>query len=910
MGDSLYYVMPLVEGASLRQRLSREGALPIGDAVRIFREVAEALAHAHRHGVVHRDIKPENVMLSERHALVTDFGVARAVSEASAGTQLTSVGMAIGTPAYMAPEQAAADPKIDARADIYALGVMAYEMLAGRLPFDFPTPQAMLAAHVTQAPDPISRYRSSVPADLEAVVARCLAKQPADRWQSADELVARLEAMPSGATTPVETSAVPAATGVRTAARRPIAQWLGAAAAVIVLIAAAVLLLRPRGGGGGPALDQDLIAAFPFRVTSQEPAMRQLREGIVDILQASMGTEQGPRVLAAQTAIKTWQDAGGNDERDLSSPEALALSRRLGAGQLLEGSVISSPQGLVLSGTLTPVDGGRPVQGRAEGPADSILTLVDQLMAQLLSLRAGDEAGRASSLSHVPLRALQSYLDGQRAWRGGRWEEAFEAFGSAVAHDSTFALAGFYQALAATWIVPSPPNRGGAIARANLGRLSPRDRLLVETYVTAVDDSTYSQSFADRERMAGQLADRAEAWYLYADLVFHYGAVSGLRDSVVKDRAWAGFNRGLSLDPNFGPILAHRFDQALGDRDSARLRQLADSFPENLAGCGCRLGVYTRLGDSAALAVERAKMASVADYTRGAFDALFVGQPDEGQRMLEEALRRAGSGAERRQTLGIMWVAALTTGRPGWAQELTRRIEAERPSGSVPLNADGDAIMAAMFSGARDSAAAQAAGRRLTERAVAVGAGTPTRGDLTAVLTAGLWAAWANERQTAVRLHDLARGWSARLDMPHERHRSRVAAAMLDLVTADLATAPSKADALDQLMSGGPRGTPDMRNAGNILLARAFRDQGRLDRAYAAAGRQDWFHPLTAMVVWREQLELSLAVGDTARFLRDVTDYLRWRRNAEPEQIARDEPLRAELARLTGEPRPAGDLRP
>ncbi len=132
--DLLYYVMPLIEGESLRAKLSREGELPIGEAVNILREVADALAYAHRHGVVHRDIKPDNILLADGHALVTDFGVAKAVSESTGEASLTSMGVALGTPAYMSPEQAAANPHVDHRADIYALGALAYEMLCGGRP--------------------------------------------------------------------------------------------------------------------------------------------------------------------------------------------------------------------------------------------------------------------------------------------------------------------------------------------------------------------------------------------------------------------------------------------------------------------------------------------------------------------------------------------------------------------------------------------------------------------------------------------------------------------------------------------------------------------------------------------------------------------------------------------------------
>jgi serine/threonine protein kinase len=177
-----FYVMPYVQGESLRERLDKHGELPISEAVRILKEVVDALAEAHSNGVVHRDIKPDNVMLSGRHALVTDFGVAKAVSEATGRQNLTTAGIALGTPTYMAPEQAVADPQLDHRVDIYAAGVMGYEMLCGSPPFSGRSPQEVLAAQVTQAPEALGKRREAVPPTLEAVIMKCLEKRPADRW--------------------------------------------------------------------------------------------------------------------------------------------------------------------------------------------------------------------------------------------------------------------------------------------------------------------------------------------------------------------------------------------------------------------------------------------------------------------------------------------------------------------------------------------------------------------------------------------------------------------------------------------------------------------------------------------------------------------------------------------------------
>jgi serine/threonine protein kinase/Tol biopolymer transport system component len=237
----LYFVMPYVPGQSLRQRLNREHELPIHDAVRLLIEIVDGLAHAHEHGVVHRDIKPDNVMLSGRHALVTDFGVAHAVSEATSGGTLTTLGVALGTPSYMSPEQATADPGIDHRADIYAIGVVAYELLAGRLPFTGTSPQQVLAAHVTETPEPVEKHRPGISPALSSAVMRCLEKRPADRWQTAGDLLAALEplATPSGGLVPTDARLKPVS--VQASPRR---SWMVGVGVLALLAVGAFALTR------------------------------------------------------------------------------------------------------------------------------------------------------------------------------------------------------------------------------------------------------------------------------------------------------------------------------------------------------------------------------------------------------------------------------------------------------------------------------------------------------------------------------------------------------------------------------------------------------------------------------------------------------------------------------------------
>ncbi|HET9798874.1 MAG TPA: serine/threonine-protein kinase, partial [Gemmatimonadaceae bacterium] len=180
----LYYVMPLVTGETLRTRLERERQLPIEDAVRIGLEVADALAYANELGVIHRDIKPENILLQGGHATVADFGIALAVQQAG-GHRMTQTGLSLGTPQYMSPEQAMGEKSIDARSDLYALGAVTYEMLAGEAPFTGPTVQAIVARVMTEEPRPLHAQRKAIPAHVEDAVMRALEKLPADRWSSA-----------------------------------------------------------------------------------------------------------------------------------------------------------------------------------------------------------------------------------------------------------------------------------------------------------------------------------------------------------------------------------------------------------------------------------------------------------------------------------------------------------------------------------------------------------------------------------------------------------------------------------------------------------------------------------------------------------------------------------------------------
>src|SRR5947208_11028348 len=391
-GDLLYYVMPHIAGESLRSRITHERALPVGETVRILRDVCDALAYAHGHGVVHRDVKPDNVLISGKHALVTDFGVAKAVSISSGAGTLTSLGMALGTPAYMAPEQAAGDPNVDHRADLYAVGALGYELLAGRTPFGGLSPQGMLAAQVTATPDPVTQHRDSVPPALAALIMRCLAKHPADRPQSADDVLGQLEAMatPTGSTLS-EVSAI--SSGTQAALRRShpvrvatlfalaavgvlslvrlLVRVLGlpdwAFAGAVVLAAAALPFMlwtgaieRRRARAGAPhwlTWRRALIAAgsgFGLLgiVTGTHAAMRQLGIGPVGTLVASGVLAQRDRLVLADFENRTRDSTLGP-----SLTEALRVDlAQSGVIRLLDAATVGPALGRMGRPRATPLD--------------------------------------------------------------------------------------------------------------------------------------------------------------------------------------------------------------------------------------------------------------------------------------------------------------------------------------------------------------------------------------------------------------------------------------------------------------------------------------------------------------------------------------------------------------------------
>ena len=378
-----YYTMPFVEGESLRDRLTRVGELPVAEAVRLLREIATALAYAHEKGLVHRDIKPENVLLSGGIALVADFGVAKALiaSATAADGGLTSVGVSIGTPAYMSPEQVAADPNVDHRADLYALGMVAYEMLAGQAPFAGRPVQALLSAHITDKPEPLEKRRPAVPPALAALVMKCLEKRPADRPQSALEIVQALDAL-------VISSATGAALS-DTASRG--ASWMRGARGALLAVAAAVVVVAAAGAwlrfGRAPAppiLSGSRLLVAPFENLTGDPRLEYVGGIAADGLALTVAQSGSVDVVPSTTVLMALRDTSGGVSQRMDR-----LAAATHAGLRVSGSFARRGDSLVLQAQLTDLRTGKivntldPQIGPVGDPVALVSALADRLLAAL-----------------------------------------------------------------------------------------------------------------------------------------------------------------------------------------------------------------------------------------------------------------------------------------------------------------------------------------------------------------------------------------------------------------------------------------------------------------------------------------------------------------------------------------------
>ncbi len=433
----LYYVMPYVEGESLRQRINREKQLPLEAVWDIARELTDALAYAHSKGVVHRDIKPENVLLQEGHAVISDFGIARAVSVAG-GEDITETGIAVGTPLYMSPEQGTGEADLDSRSDIYSLGCCVWEMLAGDPPHTGPTAQAILARKAAEPLPSLRTVRETVPEEIEQAISKALARVPADRYSTAHEFH---EALASGMRKSAQLRAV-----------RQRQRWFALLAIVgIIAVAAAVQLIRE---ASRVKLEPNRVVVAVFEDQSDDPSLRQLGGIAADRITSGLMTSDILDVVQPPTARGAWEFVQERLEQGEAYDPIGALAEATGAGIVVTGSYYSVGDSVRLQAEVTDVVRGRalgsvqPTQGPVADPSQAVDGLQNQirgLLAVTFDPRLAPSVGAGSRPPDY--EAYRAFSDGMDHYVDEEWAAAVPHFAQAYALDSNFIRALLYQAV-------------------------------------------------------------------------------------------------------------------------------------------------------------------------------------------------------------------------------------------------------------------------------------------------------------------------------------------------------------------------------------------------------------------------------------------------------------------------------
>jgi tRNA A-37 threonylcarbamoyl transferase component Bud32/tetratricopeptide (TPR) repeat protein len=546
----LFYVMPLVEGESLKERLQRVGRLAPVEALKITREVISALSYAHAHGVVHRDIKPGNILLSAGEAVVADFGIAKALSEAGSD-QMTQTGVALGSPAYMSPEQSRGEPEIDGRSDIYSLGCVLYEMLAGEPPFAGNTPLEMIARSLREEPPPLGSKVGGVPPSVEAAVHRALSKSPEDRYSTAREFGS---ALATGADTE-ELRTTPSGR------QRMVAGIFLALAFVLALTLAWRFVGEPGKEAGGPTSLVSDIAVLPCSAVTPEDsgAARAITRMTALNLEGIPNLSEVP----VHTGFRWWD--AHHETPDRWSEAATAL----GAERVLRCTLVrTSPDRFEARFQLVDRSGnvqhaavvGGPATSLPVGLADSLtLAIVDALRPAVV---LSDFGYRALSGHHV--EAIRALLAGEAAFQRGAWALAQRHYIDALSIDSSFVLARWRLADVRRWTITSTPADLRGLDSAAATQLGQVDRMLLQARLMGHSP----QQLKAYEAIVREHPRDAYATLIYGDELFHRGPLWG----IPLDSARTVLRRAAQIDTFLVPAFDHlvQADIQLGDRASAR----------------------------------------------------------------------------------------------------------------------------------------------------------------------------------------------------------------------------------------------------------------------------------------------------------------------------------------------------
>ena len=518
---ALFYAMPFVEGESLRSRLAREKQLPLDDALQITREVADALAYAHSRGIIHRDIKPENILFEGGHAVVADFGIARAVTEAG-GPRLTETGLSIGTPAYMSPEQAAGSEDLDARTDLYSLGCVLYEMLSGDAPFTASTPQAVIAKKLSEPLPRVSVVREAVPAGVEAALNKALARTPADRFRTTREFADALTRTSTAEAMAAEARR-PRSVGRRRAGGRV------AAAAGIVLLGVGAWLLASRAGH--PTIRR--LAVLPLASFTNDSSQEYFVQGVHDALIFDL--QQAGVTVLGRTSVQQYR----HTEKPIRQ-----IARELGVDAVIEGSVLRVGDSVEIA--LRLID-GRTEESRWQhaypGDVRSVMTLyhgVTRAIAEQIRNTLTPEAeAKLATARKVDPQAYDDYLQGMFRWHRltpNDLDAALEYFERALRRDSTYAPA--YAGIAMVWV-----------GRNQFGLVAPREA------IPKIRAAVQKALELDSSLAEVQYAAAARTWHLW--------------EWAAADSA---FRRAIQINPNYpdAHVVYSNYLYIMGRPDEAR----------------------------------------------------------------------------------------------------------------------------------------------------------------------------------------------------------------------------------------------------------------------------------------------------------------------------------------------------
>lgn len=623
----LYFVMEFVDGESVRTRLERDGRWADAAALAAVAELATALGYAHTEGVVHRDVKPENILIdrSTGRAMLTDFGVAQALQPGPDTGRMTGTGMVMGSPYYMSPEQASGERTVDGRSDIYSLGLVAYEMFAGRPAIDATSAATALVKQITVLPPSLRTAAADLPAAAAAAIDRALRKSPEDRFADAAAFAAALR------------GTVPAAAPLAPRAGRRTVALVTAALLVASLAGAAWFAAQSRASAAERTARTSYLVA-PFEILTGDRNVAWLREGGVSMLSLALSQWSDLAVVDYERSLDLLREAKVEGSARVSLEDARRMARRADVGTVVMGQITNTRDSLRVVARLYDVASGRKLDEaeRAVAASDDPRGLFDALASDLLDLAgapAGVAATRLSETTTSSVQAYRDFLDGVRALNTWQLSRADTLFRRAIAADSTFSLAYYRLANTIGWRTPGEPAQQVAIDAALrfAPRLPLRERGLVEAFaklsaaLSASPGNTGNASSAQADSLFGE-AQRAyaaviardstntDAWFGLGDAFYHHFPDGwGQRRTVANwTLALRAFERTLALDSAFYLAYSHKIDlyqwasgQAQGVHFEGDSLRLLDSTSQRSYGAE-RIGAAQRAARGKAVADVRA----------------------------------------------------------------------------------------------------------------------------------------------------------------------------------------------------------------------------------------------------------------------------------------------------------------